>query len=402
MQDIIIYNANVVTPDRVLPQGAVVLRDHMIEEVTDSRQVEARYPHAQRVDAAGDYLLPGFIDIHSDNIETVIQPRPQSMIDFELAMREQEKQLASQGITTMYHSLSIVDAATRKLRTPENLKKLAELIRQFHEGDHLIRHRFHCRYDITNVQCYPLLLEFIRQEKMQLLSFMDHTPGQGQYRDLEFFKNQVMGGSESDEEKDRILKQRMERAKVTEEQLKQAADLAWEKGIPIASHDDDSVEKLDYVTGQLHAGICEFPVELSVAQEARKRGMQVVVGATNVLMGRSHSGNLSALEAIRGGCADILVSDYFPPAILHAVFRLVEQGLLTLPQAAAMASQNPAKAVGIDSWVGSIEPGKCGDLLIVTRKNNIPVVRQTYINGEPVAAVQYRNDFVGKDGTRYD
>ena len=123
----------------------------------------------------------------------------------------------------------------------------------------MIRHRFHCRYDITNVQCYPLLLEFIRQGKMQLLSFMDHTPGQGQYRDLEFFKNQVMGGSESDEEKDRILKQRMERAKVTEEQLKQAADLAWEKGIPIASHDDDSVEKLDYVTRPAPCGHLRIP-----------------------------------------------------------------------------------------------------------------------------------------------
>ena len=402
MQDIIIYNANVVTPDRVIPQGAVVLRDHMIEEVTDSRQVEDRYPHAQRVDAAGDYLLPGFIDIHSDNIETVIQPRPQSMIDFELAMREQEKQLASQGITTMYHSLSIVDAATRKLRTPENLKKLAELIRQFHEGDHLIRHRFHCRYEITNTRGYSMLLGFIRNRDMQLLSFMDHTPGQGQYRNLEFFKSHVMSQSQTEEEKNQILTQRMNRTKLTAEQLALAADMAVQAGIPIASHDDDSLEKLDYVTQNLHARICEFPVELSVAQEAHRRGMAVVVGATNVLMGRSHSNNLSAREAIENGCADILVSDYFPAAILHGVFKLWEDGTLPLPQAVNMATLNPAKAVRVADHLGSIQPGKCADLILVSKKGKIPVVLSTFINGEEVTRLHYRNDFVGKDGARYD
>src|SRR5699024_6826336 len=117
----------------------------------------------------------------------------------------------------------------------------------------------HCRYDITNLDCYPLLLEFIRRGDMQLLSFTDHTPGQGQYRDLEFFKQRVMAQDQSDEEKERILRQRMERAKLTAQQLEEAADLAAEKGIAIASHDDDSLEKLEYVTSSLHAGICEFP-----------------------------------------------------------------------------------------------------------------------------------------------
>ena len=109
-----------------------------------------------------------------------------------------------------------------------------------------------------------------------------------------------------------------------------------QNGIPVY----DSLEKLDYVTQSLHARICEFPVELSVAKEARRRGMSVVVGATNVLMGRSHSNNLSAREAIENGCADILVSDYFPAAILHGVFKLWEDGLLSLPQAVNMATLN--------------------------------------------------------------
>lgn len=411
MQDTVITNAVVVLRDRVLENASVYIRNQLIQEVSQRAGFAARYAGARLVDAAGAYLLPGFIDIHSDNIETVIQPRPQSMIDFELAMREQEKQLVAQGITTMYHSLTIMDVSRgggenavrrNQLRSPDNLKRLISLIRTFHEGDHIIRHRFHCRYEITNTAGYPMLLDFIRRGDMQLLSFMDHTPGQGQYRDLEFFKQHVMLGQQTDAEKEQILAERMGRAKLTAGQLAAAADMAFEAGIPIASHDDDSPAKLDYVTQSLHARICEFPVELSVARRARQLGMQVVVGATNVLMGRSHSNNLSALEAVQAGCADILVSDYFPAAILHAVFQLKERGLLTLPEAVNMATYNPARAVMVDDRLGSIEPGKCADLLLVSKKGPIPVILAAFINGEEVATLHYRNDFIGDNGVRYD
>lgn len=411
MQETIITGAVAVLRDRVLPGASVLIQGQLIQEISQDPDFAQRYPGAQRVDAKGAYLIPGFIDIHSDNIESVIQPRPQSLIDFELAMREQEKQLVNQGITTMYHSLTIMDvgagggeraARRNQLRSPENLKRLIGLIRTFHEGDHLIRHRFHCRYEITNTAGYPMLLDFIRNRDMQLLSFMDHTPGQGQYRDLEFFKTHVMGGGQSEQEKDRILAERMHRAKLTAGQIAQAADLADQAGIPIASHDDDSAAKLDYVRQALHARICEFPVELEIARQARRLGMQVVVGAANILMGRSHSNNLSACEAVRAGCADILVSDYFPAAILHAVFHLYEQGLLSLPEAVNMATYNPARAVRVDDRVGSIAPGKCADLLLVSKKGPVPVILSVFINGEAVTRLHYRNDFIGENGVRYD
>ena len=203
-------------------------------------------------------------------------------------------------------------------------------------------------------------------------------------------------GEGSDEEKEALLQKRMHHARLTQEQIAHAADLAAGLGIPIASHDDDSLEKLDYVTQVLHASICEFPIELPVAQRAHAMGMSVVVGATNILMGRSHSNNLSALEAIQNGCADILVSDYFPAAILHAIFLLYERGVLSLPQAVAMATLNPAKAVKIDAYQGSIEPGKYADLLLVSKKGPVPVILSTYINGEEVTRIHYRNDQVAQ------
>ena len=187
MQNIVIKNAAVVLKDRILENASVLIQGPLIKEISQEENFYEKFPTAQLIDVDGAYLMPGFIDIHSDNIETVIQPRPQSMIDFELAMREQEKKLVSQGITTMYHSLSVLEVKNPKeqttlkkgmVRTPENLKKLIGLIRNFHEGDHLIRHRFHCRYDITYTNGYDMVINFIRNGDVQLLSFMDHTPGQ--------------------------------------------------------------------------------------------------------------------------------------------------------------------------------------------------------------------------------
>lgn len=388
----IIKNAHIVLRDRCLDHGAIAIHNDIITEI--SADADALLPKANTyvVDAQGAHLLPGFIDTHSDHIERIIQPRPQSMIGFELALREQEKQLVNQGITTMYHSLSIADVRRKNpLRSAENMMELARMIHSMHEGEHLIRHRFHCRYDLCNLHDYDLLLQMLGEGLIHYLSFTDHTPGQGQYRDVAFFKEQVLGGGHTDEERDRILLERMTREKLTRQQMERVADLAAQKHVPIASHDDDTEEKLDYVTRNLGAAISEFPVELEIARQARHRGMQVVVGATNVLMGRSHSNNLSATTAIQEGCADILVSDYFPPSILHAVYKLYEQGILPLHEAVRMASHNPAVAMGVADQVGSIAPGQQADLLLVNRRGRIPSVESVFIAGERVSSIRYRN-----------
>ena len=191
-------------------------------------------------------------------------------------------------------------------------------------------------------------------------------------------------------EKDKILFERMSAAKITSQQIEDAAKMAKEAGIPMASHDDDSIEKLDYVMGNLGVNICEFPIELEVAKEAHDRGLMVVVGANNILMGRSHSNNLSALEAIRNNCADILVSDYFPASLLHAVFKIADEGLLPLYQAVNMATYNPACAVGIGETTGSIEEGMIADLLIVGKRDKMPVVHAAVVDGKKVLNLNYR------------
>lgn len=400
MYKTLIINVKVVQKDKILKNGAVLIEGNKIQKIFEKSEQALLCEADEKINGEGSYLMPGFIDLHSDNIERVAQPRPQSLIDFDIAITEQEKQLVCQGITSMYHSLTISNFADKKpqeaagkalLRTPENHRKLVETIKRHNQGEHLIRHRFHCRYDLTNTKGYDMLLQFIDNRDMQLLSFVDHTPGQGQYRDLEFFKNHVMGDDKTEEEKDKILAERMKAARITAEQVCHAASLARDYGIPLASHDDDSIEKLDYVMENLHVNICEFPLEMQVAAEAHKRGLQVVVGANNVLMGRSHSNNLSALEAIQNGCADILVSDYFPAAILHSVFKLADAGVLPLEQAVNMATWNPARAVGISDSLGSIEEGKLADMLLVGKKGEMPVILTTFVDGEKVMDIHYRH-----------
>jgi alpha-D-ribose 1-methylphosphonate 5-triphosphate diphosphatase len=393
MPPTIIHNASIVLEDRVLERGALIIQGQQIAEVVPDISLANRLPGATLLDAQGAYVMPGFIDTHSDNIERVIQPRPQSMIDFYLAMREQEKELVNQGITTMYHSLSISETTKKSaVRTPDNMRRLSAHIRAMHENVHLIRHRFHCRFDMCNLTDFGMMLELLQEGYIHYLSFTDHTPGQGQYRDLEFFKGHVMQQDLSDEEKDKRLLERMNRPRLSPDQLEKAAAIAARFNVPIASHDDDSIEKLEFVTRVMGARISEFPVELSIAKEARARGMQVVVGAPNVLMGRSHSNNLSATLAIQEGCADILVSDYFPPAILHAVFKLYQDGVLPLHEAVKMATLNPAQAMGTGEQLGSIAPGKVADLLIVNAGGALPTVTDVFIDGQHVSSLRYREN----------
>ena len=161
-----------------------------------------------------------------------------------------------------------------------------------------------------------------------------------------------------------IIQQQQESEKLSYAQIAKLADIARGRGISIASHDDDSAEKLAFMDG-LQATISEFPISLDIAREARARGMHTVAGAPNVMLGHSHSGNLSAREAVTAGAIDVLCSDYYPAALLDAVFALRDACGLDIAQAFALVTINPAKAAGIADEVGSLAVGKRADVLLV-------------------------------------
>ena len=129
---------------------------------------------------------------------------------------------------------------------------------------------------------------------------------------------------------------------------------------------------------------------MEVAEAAVKMGFQTVLGAPNILLGGSHSGNLSALDAIRAGAASVLVSDYYPQALLQAAFCLHREHGIPLWEAVRYVTVNPAKAVGLDRELGSVEIGKRADLLIVDAAEGKPAVKQVFVNGECIMECRYR------------
>jgi alpha-D-ribose 1-methylphosphonate 5-triphosphate diphosphatase len=387
-----ITNGEIVGEDGIATGMDLIVEGDAIADVVPRGR--ARLRTDQMADARGRFVMPGFVDVHSDYIERMAAPRPTSLMDLTLSLREAERELATHGITTMFHSLSLFDHLvfdSNPVRDPENTKRFIDIIAASHSSRHLIRHRFHARFEIDNLRRVEEISGYIRDGKVHLISFMDHTPGQGQYRDLEMYRGTVKGYRDiSDEEIDEAIVRLQGRAKLEESTIRTIAELAISNGIAVASHDDDTAEKLAYVRG-FGATISEFPITLEAAREARRLGMVTVIGAPNVLLGGSHSGNLSATEAVMDGSADILCSDYYPAAILHAVFRLAEEEGVGLASATRLATLNPASAVKMGDEIGSLTPGKKADIILVEKiDGGFPAVTTVFVDGRVIMTTDYR------------
>ncbi len=388
-----IKNALIVTPTEVLEGQVLLTNGATILDLVDQASWT---PQADQtvIDAEGAWLMPGFIDIHADYIEHMAAPRPTSLMDFRLALREAEKELVTHGVTTMFHSLSFYKSSEfgdNPVRHSKNVRRFIDLIDQLHQGPHLVRHRFHARLEIDNVAALPDLEEFIKDHKVHLLSFMDHTPGQGQYRNLEIFRETLKGYRNlADHEVDAIIDKHQTKEVLSFEVLTDLARVALNHGVAVASHDDDTVEKVSLVKS-FGATISEFPITLEVAHEARAQGLATVAGAPNILLGGSHSGNLGAAEAIQAGAVDILCSDYYPAALLHGVFRMVKEYGQTLPAMVALVSTNPAAATGLGGFTGALRPGLRADMLLCRAlEDGFPVVEAVFVDGDLVHQTHYR------------
>jgi len=374
----VIINARLVTPKGIREGACVRVEKGRIAEIR-----EGALPGERTINARGNYLFPGFVDLHSDAIEKGIEPRPNTFFPVDVAVFELDKKIAACGITTMYHSLSFAESEVG-LRSNSTA---ADIIRQIHQFSHTlkVRTRIHARFEITDMGAVPFLEGLIRDGLIHLFSFMDHSPGQGQFRDIASFKSYfgpVYGKSDQEMDGiiDRKLRSREGDALLAIEHL---AGLCRKNGIAIASHDDDSREKIEWGKRKGIA-MTEFPVNIEAARAARENGISVCLGSPNVLRGRSQARNLSARDAIRSGFGDILCSDYSPMTMLHAVLTLGRLGILPLHEAVNMVSLNPARAVGIADRTGSLEEGKDADMLIVDHSNEFPRILKTFVGGREV------------------
>ncbi|MEA3545203.1 MAG: phosphonate metabolism protein PhnM [Thermodesulfobacteriota bacterium] len=374
-----IINARVVLPDTLLEDATVTIENGLISNISQGEAAA----NANCIDAMGQYLIPGFIDLHCDAVEKGIEPRPQTFFPADVALSELDKNLAGCGVTTMYHSLSFAEqeiGIRANQMASSVLRKINEMQSNFR-----VKTRVHTRFEITDKKAVPILKELIEENQVNLFSFMDHSPGQGQFKTINSFKNYY--GSvykKSDAELDELIEKKLQARQGTAQQdIDELLNLCREKQIAIASHDDDSPEKISWLKDQ-DIGLSEFPVNMETAKAASEQGVQTLLGSPNVFRGASQSKNLNAREAIAAGYGDILCSDYSPMTLLHAVFTLVSLGLKTLPEAVRMTSLNPARAVGIDRQTGSIEIGKAADLVLVGNGGHFPRIQRTFVNGREV------------------
>jgi alpha-D-ribose 1-methylphosphonate 5-triphosphate diphosphatase len=378
----IINNLRLVTPERVIEHGALRIEGETIVELSEGPLIG----RSERViDGSGLIALPGIIDMHGDMLEREAEPRPGSHFPLDLAIYELDKRLAACGITTAYAALSFwQNDRPDSMRTEPMVRAMIETLCAVRETL-LTECHIHARYEVATPGIASFLMEMLGTGEIRLISLMDHTPGQGQYRDLEKYVTSIAQWRGVDRSHiERELEDRLEQRKNAGDDWALARDiaaLAAQQGIPIASHDDDTREKIDLVAS-LGVSIAEFPVTLEAAQEARQRGLHIVMGAPNVLRGGSHSGNLNALEAVEAGLVDLLAADYAPVALLQAVFIIAERGLLPLHEAAKLVSQGPAEALGLHDR-GRLEVGRRADIVLASTEGR-PRVRATLREGRPI------------------
>ena len=376
----VLNNARLVTPAGIVEEASLRVENGMITEIGQGTLSGIR-----EINVQGNYLFPGFVDMHSDAIEKGIEPRPNTYFPVDIAVFELDKKIASCGITTMYHSLSFAEMEVG-LRSNSSA---AGIIRQINEfTDKLKVHtKIHARFEITDMAAVPYLEGLIQEDLIHLFSFMDHSPGQGQFRDISSYKSYygpVYG--KSDAEMDGIIdRKRRAREEGAPDAIERLVALCKERSISIASHDDDSREKIEWLK-DLGVGMTEFPVNIEAVRAAREHGISVCLGSPNVLRGESQARNLSAREAISWGYGDILCSDYAPMTMLHAVLALERLDILPLHEAVNMVSLNPARAVGIVDRTGSLEVGKDADILVVDPSEGFPRILSTFVEGKEVYA----------------
>lgn len=371
-----IKGGRLVLPDAVI-QSDVTIEDGMIAAIGDIGGNAN-----DTIEADGAWVLPGLIDVHCDAIEKEVEPRPNTLFPMEMAFLNFERKLAGHGITTMLHSLSL--GVGLSLRGEHLVSKMIELIASFRGQPAMIRHGVHLRYEVSHLTGFDLASRCIAEGLIDYLSLMDHAPGIGQYHRPGAFERYVMKnqGVGLDEVKAIVDELQGRRSLVDWDRLRALTAEARSRGIAVASHDDDSEEAVDRSLS-FGASVSEFPLSLETAAYATSRGMDVCVGAPNIVRGGSHDGNMKAADAIRDKAANMICSDYHPASLLHAVFELEAAGI-PLEEAVAMASQVPARMLGRESEIGSIVVGKQADLIVVRKSRGVPIVSDTLVAGNVV------------------
>ncbi len=374
--EIILTNALLVLPEELL-DGTVVLRHGRIAEVQPGR---SRNPAA--LDLDGDHLIPGVIDVHTDNLERQVQPRSLARWPSRSAFLAHDAQTAAAGVTTVLDALCLGDLGFDAERTETFLNAVKDLDALQETGLLKSEHFLHLRCELPAADMLPLLDGVADHPAVRMASLMDHTPGVGQYVDIERYRQMRQRGGKSIAEIDRRIGELIEqRERLREPQRRALLDRLAYRHLPLASHDDWQEAEIaqNAADGIL---ISEFPVSMMAAETARRHGMSIIAGAPNIVRGGSHSGNVSAADLVDRALVDVLASDYVPPAMTEAAWQA--SGRIGLPRAIATITAAPARMLGMTDR-GRLEAGLRADLVRIRPLGIMPVIRAVWRGAERVA-----------------
>ncbi|MDR1241370.1 MAG: alpha-D-ribose 1-methylphosphonate 5-triphosphate diphosphatase [Deltaproteobacteria bacterium] len=332
-------------------------------------------------DLEGDFLVPGLIELHTDNLEKHFVPRAGVNWPAGLSsIAAHDVHMIGAGVTTVFDAITVGEPADRSCRNEllsASLNAIASAA-----GRNLLRaeHFVHLRCELAGDDLVERLSPCMENKRLRLLSIMDHTPGQRQWRDLDKYKTyHSLHGATEEEFAERLDMLKAKQMKNAPGNLKTVVDICRALALPLASHDDTTAEHVRENAGY-GTDISEFPTTMEAAREAKRHGLSVIMGAPNIVRGGSHSGNVSAVDLAQQGLLDILSSDYMPASLLHAAFLLPELTGVSLREAMETVTINPAKVVGLDDR-GELTPGKRADAVQVRLVDGIPVVRAVWRSG---------------------
>ncbi|MEO1105118.1 MAG: alpha-D-ribose 1-methylphosphonate 5-triphosphate diphosphatase [Pseudomonadota bacterium] len=338
-------------------------------------------------DLEGDFLIPGLVELHTDHLEVHVAPRPGVRWNITAAVQAHDAQIAASGITTVLDALRVGLDGDGTL-TSQDGRDIADAIMAAQEANRLrAEHRFHLRCEVSSESAVPDFALFDDLEAVDLISLMDHTPGQRQFRSLDAYRLYFQRNTGmTDAEFELFQAERRARAdKWSDRNRRALAGLGKSRGAVIASHDDATTE---HVAEAVRDGVtlAEFPTTVEAADASRAAGMKVLMGGPNLVRGGSHSGNVSAGELADRGALDILSSDYVPFSMLQGAFALSDREDWSLPAAVVTVTAAPAGAVGLTDR-GRIEEGARADLVRVRRTapGDVPIVLGVWREGRRVA-----------------
>lgn len=375
----IITNVNLVLPNEVITGSVEVING----EIRSMSNTSSQLPQA--IDGNKGYLMPGLIELHTDNLEKYFSPRPKVDWPPLSAMKAHDTQLIGAGITTVLNALSLGDH--RGELRHEILDNQVNTVVQSHKNGHnRVDHRLHLRCEVPHHTTVDIFERYIDTPGVQLVSLMDHAPGQRQFVNIEKYRIYYQGKyGYSDQEMDEFeAQQRANSERWSASNRAEICHQSKQRNIPMASHDDATLE---HVTESKDFGmvIAEFPTTVEAAKASKNLGLNVLMGAPNVIRGGSHSGNVAAHELASIGALDILSSDYYPVSLLDSIFQLAHDphNTLTLSDAVKLATVNPAQALQLLDR-GQISEGKKADLVLAQYQHGQAYIDAVWREGQKV------------------